>query len=52
VVIAPGQTIEGLFAERRPLYLRYADATVVTDGLAPDEVVGQVLAARDRLNPP
>ena len=52
VVIAPGQTIEGLFAERRPLYLRYADATVVTDGLTPNQVVGHVLAALGRLNPP
>jgi shikimate kinase len=52
VVIAPGQTIEGLFAERRPLYLRYADATVVTDGLTPDQVVGKVLVALIRLNPP
>lgn len=45
VVIAPGQSIEGLYAERRPLYLEYADATVVTDGLLPDQVVGQVLEA-------
>jgi shikimate kinase len=52
VVIAPGQMIEGLFAERRPLYTRYADATVVTDGLTPDQVVGQILAALGRLNPP
>jgi shikimate kinase len=52
VVIAPDQTIEGLFAERRPLYLRYADATVATDGLTPDQVVGRVLASLDRFNPP
>jgi shikimate kinase len=43
VVIAPGQTIHSLFAERRPLYLRYADATVATDGLTPDRVVQRVL---------
>ena len=43
VVIAPGQTIEALYAERRPLYLRYADATIATDGLTPDQVVGRVL---------
>jgi shikimate kinase len=42
VVIAPGQTIEALYAERRPLYLRYADATIATDGLTPDQVVGEV----------
>lgn len=45
VVIAPGQTIAGLYAERRPLYLAYADATVATDGRTPEEVVGQVIAS-------
>jgi len=52
VVIGPGQTIESLYAERRPLYRHYADATVDTDGLTPDHVVGRVLAALDRLTPP
>jgi shikimate kinase len=45
VVIAPGQTIAGLYAERRPLYLAYADASVATDGLTPEEVTGNVIAA-------
>jgi shikimate kinase len=48
VVIGPGQTIESLYAERRPLYLRYSDAVVDTDGLTPDEVVGRVLEALSR----
>jgi len=52
VVIAPGQTIEGLFAERRPLYLRYADTTVETDGLTPDQVVSRVLEFLNSLMPP
>jgi len=52
VVIAPGQTIEGLFAERRPLYLRYADATIATDDLLPDQVVGRVLQFLARFSPP
>ena len=52
VVIGPGQSVESLCAERRPLYLRYADVTVATDGLTPDQVVGRVLAALDRLSPP
>jgi shikimate kinase len=43
VVIGPGQTIESLYAARRPLYLHYADATVGTDGLTPDQVVGRIL---------
>lgn len=45
VVIAPGQTIADLYAERRPLYRAYADATVATGGLTPEEVVGKVIAA-------
>jgi len=52
VVIGPGQTIENLYAERRPLYLSYSDATVDTDGLTPDQVVGRLLDALARLNPP
>jgi len=42
VVIAAGQKIEGLYAERQPLYARYANATVPTDGLTPDRVVGEI----------
>lgn len=52
VVIAPGQTIDGLYAERRPLYLAYADATVSTDGLSPEEVVRGVIAALSRSGRP
>lgn len=43
VLRMPGQTIDMLFAERRPLYERYADLTVSTDGVPPDRVVGHVL---------
>ena len=43
VVIAAGQKLEDLYAERHPLYLKYADVTVVTDGLAPDQVVGEII---------
>lgn len=49
VVITPGQTIDGLYAERRPLYLAYADATVSTDGMTPEEAVRTVIAALSRL---
>lgn len=52
VVIGPDQTIENLCAERQPLYREYADATVTTDGLTPDQVVGRVLGVLGRLNPP
>lgn len=43
VVIAPGQKLGDLYAERHPLYLTYADATVKTDGLTPDQVVRDIV---------
>jgi shikimate kinase len=43
VVIAPGQKLEDLYAERNPLYLKYADVTVDTDGMTPDEVVSKII---------
>jgi shikimate kinase len=43
VVIAPGLQIDDLYAERHPLYLRYADATMETKGRTPDEVVGKIV---------
>jgi shikimate kinase len=43
VVIAPGQKLEDLYAERRPLYAKYADVTIATDGLSADQVVGQTI---------
>ncbi len=46
VLRMPGQTIDMLYEERRPLYERYADITVATDGVTPDQVVRSVL---DRL---
>lgn len=42
LAIAPGQTLEGLYAERIPLYEQYADFTVDTDRCTPEECVGQV----------
>lgn len=52
VVIAPGQTIDGLYAERRPLYLTHADATVSTDGLTPEEAVREIISALSRWGRP
>jgi shikimate kinase len=37
--------VDTLYAERCPLYRKYADLTVDTDGLTPDQVVGRVLSA-------
>jgi shikimate kinase len=43
VVIAPGLTLDALYAERQPLYANYADITVKTDVLAPDQVVRELI---------
>lgn len=43
VVIGPGQKLGDLYAERKPLYAKYADITIATDGLFPDQVVGQII---------
>lgn len=43
VLRMPGQTIDMLYDERCPLYERYADITVSTAGVTPDEVVKTVL---------
>jgi shikimate kinase len=43
VLRMPGQTIDMLYDERYPLYERFADLTVSTAGVTPDQVVRQVL---------
>jgi len=43
VAIAPGRDLSDLYAERHPLYLKYADQTVETDSLTPNQVVTQIL---------
>ena len=43
VLRIPGQTIDMLYDERCPLYEHFADITVSTAGVAPDQVVTQVL---------
>ena len=43
VLRMPGQSIDMLYAERLPLYHRYADITVYTAGVTPDQVVTAVL---------
>jgi shikimate kinase len=43
VLRMPGQTIDMLYAERCPLYERFADMTISTAGVTPDQVVTHVL---------
>lgn len=45
VVHRPGQSLEALFRERHPLYRKYADLTIVCDGLSPQEIVDRIIAA-------
>jgi len=45
IVRAPGQSFDELYAERLPLYRRYADHIVDCNGLDHEGVVEQVLAA-------
>ena len=50
VLRMPGQTIDMLYEERRPLYEKYADIVVFTAGMTPDQVVALVLrASRERV---
>jgi shikimate kinase len=43
VLRMPGQTIKMLYEERRPLYERYAEITISTAGVTPDQVVTAML---------
>lgn len=43
VVIGPDQNLGDLYTERQPLYLKYADITISTDGLSPDQVVVEIM---------
>jgi len=45
IVMAPGQTLEGLYRERRPLYMRYADVTIDCAGRRHEQVVRQIITA-------
>ena len=43
VVVAPGQTLEHLFAEREPLYRRYADVTIDCSRKTHEEAVHAIV---------
>ena len=44
LAIAPGQTLDELFAERRPLYLASADFTVDSGKLSPEQCVARIMS--------
>lgn len=43
LAMGPGQTLRDLYDERMPLYARYADQTVNTDGAAPDAICSVII---------
>jgi shikimate kinase len=45
LAIAPGQTFQELYRERKPLYERHADITIDCAGLTHDEVVARIVRA-------
>lgn len=47
VVHPPGQSIDALYAERRPLYQHFAQATVACANLSPQQVVQAVVSATE-----
>jgi shikimate kinase len=47
VVRSPGQTLDELFAEREPLYRRYADVTLDCSGLNHEQAVEAIIRAAD-----
>jgi shikimate kinase len=47
VVHLPGQTIDMLYCQRRPLYLQYAHKTIDCTHCTPEQVVGKIVTAGD-----
>ncbi|GAB1410002.1 homoserine kinase [Desulfovibrionales bacterium] len=43
LAIGPGQSLRDLYEERAPLYERYAQTTIVTDGHTPDDVCAEII---------
>jgi len=51
VVMAPEQTLPQLFAEREPLYRKYADLTIDCAGCTHEEIVAMVVRRLSRFAP-
>ena len=48
VIRSPGQDLDGLYAERRPLYERWAEVRIDCDTLDHDAIVARILKAVER----
>ena len=42
VVIKPGMTLDDLYAERRPLYMKYADTVIDCESKPQDEILTEI----------
>lgn len=42
VVIQPGMTLDDLYTERRPLYLKHADVTLACAGKTQDQLIAEI----------
>jgi len=49
--MGPGQTLPQLFAEREPLYRKYADLTIDCAGCTHEEIVAMVVRRLSRFVP-
>lgn len=45
IAFGPGQTLEDVYRERRPLYQRHAGISIDCDALSPEHISRQVIAA-------
>lgn len=51
IVMGPDQSLAALFAERQPLYQRYANLYIDTTGLPPDTLGREIIRQLDRRTP-
>lgn len=49
LAIGPDQTLKDLYDERTPLYARYAQVTVDTDGATPDQICSAIIEDISRI---
>lgn len=45
ITMGPGETLADLYAQRLPLYERYADITIETEGLSVEQSVEKIISA-------
>lgn len=44
IIMAPGQTLHGIFQQREPLYRQYADVGISCDGRSQEDIVDEIVA--------